>query len=736
MVAPVTLDFAGDANPLTKEISRIKSELAGLDTSSKEFNAQYKKLMGESALATKAFAASQKDAQAAVKASSAGLVELKAAIIGAGIGTGILAVGAAFKSAIAQMDEFNKTAQKTGISTEVLSGLNLAAQQGGVGIDAFGTALKKLSVNLADLQTGTSEAAKYLRNIGVAAGDDTQTALKKIADAFVAIPDGATKTAIAIALFGKAGADMIPVLNGGSQALEDFQTKAKRLGIVIGSETAKNAEKFNDSIDDMRTAMRGIVLRIADGMMPAMSALAEAFAVSARAGDQWVGVGKLIGEEMRQIAIGATKLFSDFVELGIVIVGTKTTLADFFSVGGKSKASASLQNMLDALKLNREETAKTIALLNAPPPTSTKTDSAKETDELRLAKERAKAAADKFNASIASGAKAARLLREELTPLQKILIDLYKGQTDKIAAFEQIQFLAENQSALEAAYGIETVAAAIKKLQEVADPVAAKMRELAQNVQDSVNPFNELQRTTADLEKLLAGGYISWDTYSEAVFKAQEATKQFGENVKPVKDALDEMGVAAGTVFANSISGLVDVLTDSSKSFREWAASLIKEIGKVLLQLGLLQAAKLAFGGTSVGNLFGLNNALGNAFAMPTGLRHGIYNQPTLFPLPRIQNFAAGGVFGVGRLAEAGPEAVMPLRRDSSGSLGVKGVAPVINVIDQRGAGAPPVEVRTNNVDDRQEITMLIRSEVKRGFADGSMDRTMRSQYGLRRAPA
>lgn len=51
-------------------------------------------------------------------------------------------------------------------------------------------------------------------------------------------------------------------------------------------------------------------------------------------------------------------------------------------------------------------------------------------------------------------------------------------------------------------------------------------------------------------------------------------------------------------------------------------------------------------------------------FAKGGAFTNGVYNSPTLF------KFAKGGAFGV--MAEAGPEAVMPLKRGSDGSLGVQ----------------------------------------------------------------
>lgn len=67
MAAPVTLDFTANSNPLIKEIERIKTEIKGLDSGSKDFNANYKRLMGEASLANRQFNASIKETSQQLK---------------------------------------------------------------------------------------------------------------------------------------------------------------------------------------------------------------------------------------------------------------------------------------------------------------------------------------------------------------------------------------------------------------------------------------------------------------------------------------------------------------------------------------------------------------------------------------------------------------------------------------------------------------------------------------------
>ena len=66
--------------------------------------------------------------------------------------------------------------------------------------------------------------------------------MKKIADKFAVMKDGSEKTALALDLFGRAGAKLIPMLNEGSAGISELQEEARALGIVLGKEDLKAAE--------------------------------------------------------------------------------------------------------------------------------------------------------------------------------------------------------------------------------------------------------------------------------------------------------------------------------------------------------------------------------------------------------------------------------------------------------------------------------------------------------------
>ena len=92
---------------------------------------------------------------------------------------------------------------------------------------------------------------------------------------------------------------------------------------------------------------------------------------------------------------------------------------------------------------------------------------------------------------------------------------------------------------------------------------------------------------------------------------------------------------------------------------------------------------------------------------------------------------------GAGLMGEAGPEAVIPLVRGSNGRLGVgsSGGGMSVQIIDQRGAHAPAVDVQTTQgADGMKQLRIMLHAEVQSAFAGGRFDGAMRQNYGIRRS--
>lgn len=193
---------------------------------------------------------------------------------------GAIAVGV--RSAINSADDMSKMAAKIGIPIEELSKLKYAADMSGVSLQGLQTGVSRLSRNMADAAKGTGAGAEAFKRLGInVKGADgslksSSAVMAEMADKFAKMPDGAQKTAVAMELMGRSGADMIPMLNGGSAALNELLMEAKELGLEISERTGKAAEAFNDNISRMGYAISGLTLGLTAALAPALVVVSDA----------------------------------------------------------------------------------------------------------------------------------------------------------------------------------------------------------------------------------------------------------------------------------------------------------------------------------------------------------------------------------------------------------------------------------------------------------------------------
>ena len=217
----------------------------------------------------------EKDLQRAATASEAQSKRMalafdfvKGAIVGM---AGALAVGS-FSSSIKSIadygDELAKMSQRVGVSTEALSGLALAASYSDVSNEQLATGLKKLSQTMSEAAAGNERYQKILKALGTSETKDVNKAFREIADRMSELKDGAGKTALMMAGFGKAGADLIPLMNGGAKAIDEATDQAERFGLVVDEKASKAAERFNDNLTEMEKRAQGLKVALLGGLIP------------------------------------------------------------------------------------------------------------------------------------------------------------------------------------------------------------------------------------------------------------------------------------------------------------------------------------------------------------------------------------------------------------------------------------------------------------------------------------
>lgn len=217
---------------------------------------------------------------------------------------GALSAGAfvaAGKAALNYADNIGKVAQKIGMTTEELSGLNYAAKLSDV-------SLEQLQSTIGIMARKMGESADSFRTFGVELKNTdgsmrgTNEVLMDIADKFSKMPDGVQKSQWALELFGRSGLDLIPLLNGGSQAIAEATNQARLFGVIVSQEAAAGAEQFNDNITKLQNYVSGAVQNFTTGLTPALVNVSSALVDSATSTDVFRVAGETAGRILEGIA--------------------------------------------------------------------------------------------------------------------------------------------------------------------------------------------------------------------------------------------------------------------------------------------------------------------------------------------------------------------------------------------------------------------------------------------------
>lgn len=201
-------------------------------------------------------------------------------------GAAAAAGGALFvlaKNGAAAADEASKQAQALGLPIDAYGRLQFAAEQSGVSAEQFSTAISRLNQELGRAAQGNETAAARFTSLGVAIrGADgnlrsTEDILGDLAERFERLPDSAEKSALAIELFGRSGARLLPFLNEGRAGLAELGAEAERLGLTFTEEQAVIGTALQDSLNRLSRVRQGLTNELGLIFAPGFTQAADGF---------------------------------------------------------------------------------------------------------------------------------------------------------------------------------------------------------------------------------------------------------------------------------------------------------------------------------------------------------------------------------------------------------------------------------------------------------------------------
>lgn len=646
------------------------------------------------------------------------------ALVGLGAGLGLATIKSQFDGMIQSMTGLKDASERVGTTVENMGALAAVAKVTGDDLGTVEAGIIKMNKALAGSDDETKGAARALDAIGLSIKDlrslDPAEAFKRIAGALGQFENNGAKTALVMDIFGKSGAQLLPFLNDYVE-LSGLASKTTSDQAEMADQYERNLRKLQAAQQDLYKVVATQALPVANDFIQALldvglqtngvkdsarslaadGSLRTIFEEAARAGAAFLDVasnivkaiaqiGDSIGVVMMDLKTGAKVaglgLGAGFTEEGQAAI--KQALAEreaYVTEANKRLAErwdAGMTPFTDALEkrfADRKQAEAGKGSQNEPPKKRLVYGgsgggggggggggSDPYTTELQsLGREAAKLQwqtqhIDKFAEKITSAKEA------------QVQFDIEQGKFKDLSAQQKEALLAAARAVDQHAESLRQAQVGLEVTKQT-EAIKANTAAMGLNTRD-----RELAALAQDLEnKGIKEGTDLYNRLTEARRAAlQEKADARANPLLGIKEGMAELGDEVNdratqmkNVLTNAFDGAADALTEfvmtGKLNFADFARSVIADLAKMIIKQMLFNSLSALTGG---GGLFGLKFASGGAFdsgGLKAFASGGVVDSPTLF------KFAQGGTMRNGLMGEAGPEAIMPLKRGRDGKLGV-----------------------------------------------------------------
>ena len=378
----------------------------------------------------------------------------------------IVAMGAAAAGAFAAVNElanqagnFKDLEEITGANAEALASFAVAAGTAGVSMETVAGAVNKLTKGLVTTEDETKDAGAALAALGIPIKEfkalDPATQIETVAKALAEFEDGAGKTAVAMALFGKSGAALLPF----------FKELASEGGrqVILTQQQIERADAYADAQARVRTQLNLYLQALATEALPTITSITTATKEFVA---QLLGVStqakNLDGEQIRRFAEAGALALGKLVDAGDGVSRVFQGLGLAIAAGLAATGEAMKGNLAGARLIIAEFQKDLGALVNRPLFTSTLQDQFNKDRALREAAAREDRGFKPPRKQLNFSGKDAAAKKAEITDAEKLIASLEKQleKTQDLTVLEQVELeiskakfsglTAERQAAIEA----------------------------------------------------------------------------------------------------------------------------------------------------------------------------------------------------------------------------------------------------------------------------------------------
>lgn len=307
--------------------------------------------------------------------------------VGTALGVGLVAAAAGFEVLVQKAAGLKDLEEVTGIPAELIASFSTAAAVGGTSLEQISQASVKLTKNLQGVDDESKAAGAALAALGIPIAEfkrlNPGEQIEAISKALAGFADGPEKTAAAIALLGKSGAELLPFL----KALEEQGGRQ----VVLTQQQIELADEYADRNAKLRATFSQLAQVAAVDLLPSVNAIAEA---TIEFGKELLGIDaagrKLDGDSaLKSFIESSAKGLALLVDIAQGVVGGVQAISAGLAFGVQAASALARGDTEAALAVAREGKAEIERLLN-PELFSTKVDRAFENARRKAADDAAR----------------------------------------------------------------------------------------------------------------------------------------------------------------------------------------------------------------------------------------------------------------------------------------------------------------------------------------------------------
>lgn len=276
-------------------------------------------------------------------------------------------IKSAFDRYVEGAASMQKLAVITGTTTEKISALNSVARLSGTDVGQLESGMVRLSAALSKAGEEGKGTEKAFSALGLDSqkliGMGTAEALQEVAKAFYTVEEGSSKTALAVSLFGKAGAELIPFLN-------ELATSGD-LAAKVTNEQGQAAKEYEQSLRKLDAAKSAVSKTISAELVPVASVFLKTLAELITKSNDVNGAVKSLASDgsiqswARGGALAVANLIDSFqlakkiaIEVGSAFEVVGRTIYSIGTIAGIAFGGGSLKEKAGAIGAMREENRK------------------------------------------------------------------------------------------------------------------------------------------------------------------------------------------------------------------------------------------------------------------------------------------------------------------------------------------------------------------------------------------